>query len=29
MKRESMSDFEVGNRRPLDDILDSVPYPRK
>ena len=29
MKRESMSDFEVGNRGPLDDVLNSVTYLRK
>ena len=29
MKWRPMSDFEVGNRGPLDDVLDSVTYPRK
>jgi len=29
MKRRPKSDFEVGNRGPLDDALDSVTYLRK
>ncbi len=29
MKRRPKSDFEVGNRGPLDDVLDSVTYLRK
>jgi hypothetical protein len=29
MKWRPMSDFEVGNRGPLDDVLDSVTYLRK
>jgi hypothetical protein len=26
MKRRPKSDFEVGNRGPLDDVLNSVTY---